>query len=90
MDTARITANLAPGYSLSQAASEINKLYNTMSHKDSKLKVSLNEGGRIKAYQDLSGTMLGLFILALVFIYLVLAAQFESFVDPFIILLTVP
>ncbi len=35
-------------------------------------------------------TMAGSFILAIVFIYLVLAAQFESFIDPFIILLTVP
>ena len=31
-----------------------------------------------------------IFVLALVFIYLVLAAQFESFVDPFVIMLTVP
>ena len=31
-----------------------------------------------------------MFVLALVFIYLVLAAQFESFVDPFVIMLTVP
>jgi hypothetical protein len=37
-----------------------------------------------------SGSLSGVFVLALVFIFLVLAAQFESFVDPFVILLSVP
>ena len=34
--------------------------------------------------------MVWIFMLALIFIYLILVAQFESFIDPFIILLTVP
>jgi multidrug efflux pump len=46
--------------------------------------------GIAKTYKDSSSTMITLFLLALLFIYAVLAVQFESFIDPLIILLTVP
>ncbi|MFN8361892.1 MAG: efflux RND transporter permease subunit [Candidatus Kapaibacterium sp.] len=46
--------------------------------------------GASKDFAESSSSLLFAFVLALVLIYLVLAAQFESFVDPFIILLTVP
>ena len=46
--------------------------------------------GAAERMQESNHTMLGTFLLALVFIYLVLAAQFESFLDPFIIMLSVP
>ncbi len=45
---------------------------------------------QLEAYQSGSKTALWTFLLALAFIYLVLAALFESFVDPWIVLLTVP
>jgi multidrug efflux pump len=46
--------------------------------------------GESREYRE-SGTQLAyIFVLALIFIYLVLAAQFESFVSPFVIMLTVP
>jgi len=79
-------AALAPGYTIAygvkmfqQAASEIlpdNARYAFQ--------------GEAQSYLDSSGNMIMLFGLALVFIYLVLVAQFESFIDPFVILLTVP
>ena len=47
-------------------------------------------GGQSREYRDSKGTLYFMFILALVFIYLVLSAQFESFVDPLTILLSVP
>jgi multidrug efflux pump subunit AcrB len=46
--------------------------------------------GQSKEYADSSSSLLFAFMLALVLIYLVLSAQFESFVDPLIILFTVP
>ncbi|MDR3441605.1 MAG: efflux RND transporter permease subunit [Legionella sp.] len=50
----------------------------------------LSWSGTAKTYTDSSHTMLLLFTLALLFIYAILAAQFENFIDPFIILFTVP
>lgn len=49
-----------------------------------------NWTGEAKALLETSSTMLLLFLLALVFVYAILAVQFENFMDPFIVLLTVP
>ena len=46
--------------------------------------------GPSRDYEESSSNILFAFVLALILIYLVLAAQFESFIDPFIIMLTVP
>ncbi len=46
--------------------------------------------GASRDFQDSSGDILFAFLLALLLIYLVLSAQFESFIDPLIIMLTVP
>jgi len=46
--------------------------------------------GAAKAYSESKTTVLVLFMLALIFIYAILAVQFENFIDPLIILLTVP
>ena len=81
-----ITANLAPGYSLGegldfmeQAAARVLK---------SGYATELN--GVSREFRASSGALVVVFVLALLFIFLVLAAQFESFVDPFIIMLSVP
>ena len=46
--------------------------------------------GQSREFRDARGGIYLTFVLALVFIYLVLAAQFESFADPFVIMLSVP
>src|SRR5690606_26953913 len=51
---------------------------------------STDLAGSAREFRTASGGLMMTFLLALAFIYLVLAAQFESFVDPFIIMLTVP
>src|ERR687893_784705 len=47
-------------------------------------------GGQSREFKESSASVYVMFLLALVFIYLVLSAQFESFVDPLVIMLTVP
>ncbi len=83
--SATITATLAPGYTLGQAVaflvSEAQKLPPTIAY---------DLAGESREFRTSSGGLYITFLLALAFIYLVLAAQFESFIDPFIIILTVP
>ena len=86
INTAQISANISENYSMSEVYNTVNSLVNSMDLQGA----GVDYGGRMSAFLSSSGTMIGLFALALIFIYLVLAAQFESFVDPFIILLTVP
>ncbi len=93
MNTAIVTAYLSPGYSLNQIIEQLPDIKQSVDQKadnDGALRVSIDYGGRLKSFVDSSGTMGILFGLAMIFIYFILAAQFESFVDPFIILLTVP
>jgi multidrug efflux pump len=84
--SASITANLAPDYSLGEA----------LEFMDETAKKVLRPGfttdlnGQSREFRAASGSLAIVFALALVFIFLVLSAQFESFVDPFIIMFSVP
>jgi multidrug efflux pump len=81
-----ITANLTPGYSLGEA----------LQFMDATAARVLPQGyatelnGVSREFKSSSGSLTLVFVLALLFIFLVLSAQFESFVDPFVILLAVP
>ena len=81
-----ISANLASGYTQGEA----------LDFMEATAKNVLKPGygtdfsGPSREYKQSSGSLALTFMLALAFIYLVLAAQFESFIDPFIIMLTVP
>ena len=85
MRSATVTANLAPGYSLGQAVDYMN---DTAKRLLPGAVTDLN--GQSREYRDSAGSFMLVLVLAAVFIYLVLAAQFESFRDPFIIMLSVP
>jgi multidrug efflux pump len=83
--SATITATLAPGYTLGEALAFLQA-------EAAKLPpiVSSDLAGESREFRTSSGGLAVTMVLALAFIYLVLAAQFESFIDPFIIMLTVP
>ncbi len=81
-----ITANLAPGASLGEAVDVIESL----AQQHLSIGYALDYNGQTREFKQSSATLLVTFALALCFIYLVLAAQFESFVDPLIIMFTVP
>jgi multidrug efflux pump len=84
--SATVTASLGPNASLSEA---LDFLENTARDVlPPAATVALD--GESKEFRESSGGLLMTFVFAILFIYLVLAAQFESFVDPLIILLTVP
>ena len=84
--SATITANLAPNYSLGEALG----FMKDVSKKVLKPGYSTDLNGTSREFVESSGSLALVFVLALLFIFLVLAAQFESFVDPFVILLSVP
>jgi len=83
---ADITANVAPGYSSGEALAALEEAARRVLPSS----VQIDYNGQSREFMQASGDILFTFILALLFIYLVLAAQFESFIDPFIIMLTVP
>ena len=83
---ATISANLAPGYSLGEAIAFIESAVNEVAPVGTRLDYK----GMSREFKESGASMVVIFFMALCFIYLVLAAQFESFIDPFIIMLSVP
>jgi multidrug efflux pump len=84
--SASITASLAPGITLGKALDELDRIA------QEKLPPGIKHeyAGQSLEYKESSSALFYMFILALIFIYLVLSAQFESFIHPFTILLSVP
>ncbi len=81
-----ITASLAPDYSLGQALT----FMNDTAAKVLKPGYTTELNGTSREFRNSQGALAIVFVLALLFIFLVLAAQFESFVDPLVIMLSVP
>ena len=83
---ATVSAGLARRKTLSQGLEEMDRIAEEVL--DDNFKTTLS--GSSKDFVESSSSLMFAFVLALIFIYLVLAAQFESFRDPLIIMLTVP
>lgn len=83
---ATVSAGLAEGKTIGQGLDEMDKI--AKETLDETFRTALT--GDSKDYRESSSSLMFAFILALVLIYLILAAQFESFKDPFVIMLTVP
>ncbi len=83
---ATVTATLAPGYPLGDALAAMQGAAKRVLPPT----VQTDLNGLSREFRNSSNEIYFVFLLALAFIFLVLAAQFESFIDPFIIMLTVP
>ncbi|MBI3561939.1 MAG: efflux RND transporter permease subunit [Gammaproteobacteria bacterium] len=83
---ATISAGLAPNYSLGEALKFMQQAAKDIVPAD--MQTSLD--GQSREFSESGAALYVIFLLALIFIYLVLAAQFESFIDPLVIMLTVP
>jgi multidrug efflux pump len=81
-----IQANLAPGYSLGEALAFLENIAQT----ELPATAQIDYKGESLELKEAEGGLLFAFVLALLVVYLVLAAQFESFIHPMIIMLTVP
>ena len=81
-----ITANLSPDYSLGEAL----KFMDDTAAKLLKPGYTTDLNGTSREFKSSQGALGVVFLLALVFIFLVLAAQFESFIDPLVIMVSVP
>ena len=82
-----ISSDLAPDGKIDDAINEINKIAAQLLDPSNTI---IEYIGEIKQMREADSNMLITFVFALIFIYLVLAAQFESFTDPLLILLAVP
>jgi multidrug efflux pump len=83
---ATVSAGLAEGKTISQGLAEMDKIAKKVL--DDSFRTAL--AGDSKDFRESSSSLMFAFMLALVLIFLVLAAQFESFKDPIIIMMTVP
>lgn len=83
--SATISAGLQPGYTIGDGIAEMEKITDELL--DESFATSLS--GSSRDFKESSGNIFFALILALALIYLILAAQFESFIDPFIIMVTI-
>jgi multidrug efflux pump len=83
---ATVSSGLAPGYTISEGIEEMDRIADDVL--DESFRTAL--AGDSKDFQESSSSLMFAFVLALILIFLVLAAQFESFRDPFVVMMTVP
>ena len=81
-----LSARLAPNYSLGEALDYLE----TIASEELPNTAQIDYKGESRDYKRSGGTAIFTFAAALLVVFLVLAAQFESFVHPFVIMLTVP
>jgi multidrug efflux pump len=84
--SATVQAGLAPGKTIGDGIKEMDRISKKVLNDSFSTALS----GASRDYAESSSNILFAFVLALILIYLVLAAQFESFIDPFVIMFTVP
>ncbi len=81
-----ISAGLAPGYTLGEALAWVRQV----ADEELPQRAQIDYKGESREYQSAGSAVIFTFAMALLIVYLVLAAQFESFLHPLVIMLTVP
>lgn len=84
--SATVSAGLAPGYTIGDGLDEMDKIADEVLDESFTTELA----GLSKEYRESSNSLVFAFLFALILIYLVLSAQFESFLDPLTIMFTVP
>lgn len=84
--SATVSAGLAPGYTIGAGLEEMDRIAGEVLDET----YSTDVAGLSKEFRESSNSLIFAFLFALVLIYLVLSAQFESFKDPLTIMFTVP
>jgi len=84
--SATITSGLMPGYTIGDGINEMNRIADIVL--DDSFRTAL--AGDSKDFEESASSLMFAFVLALILIFLVLSAQFESFRDPLIVMMTVP
>ncbi len=84
--SATVSSGLAPGYTIGDGIEEMNRI--TDEELDDTFRTAL--AGDSRDFQESASSLMYAFLLALILIFLVLSAQFESFRDPLIVMMTVP
>ena len=81
-----ISASLAPGYTLGEALDYLENI----AHEELPAEAHIDYRGESREFKEAGGSLMVTFALAFIIVFLVLAAQFESFIHPLVIMLTVP
>jgi HAE1 family hydrophobic/amphiphilic exporter-1 len=85
--TVMLNAGLAPGHALDEAANEIRRLVAALNLPPT---MSFRMQGQSKILDETTANLVLAISLAMIFVYMVLAAQFESFIQPVVIMLVLP
>jgi HAE1 family hydrophobic/amphiphilic exporter-1 len=85
--TVQLTSDVAPGHALDEAANDVRSMFAAL---DMPPTMSFRLQGQSKILDETTANMILAIGLAMIFVYMVLAAQFESFVQPVVIMLVLP
>lgn len=82
-----VSANLEDDIAVGKIYEQVQQAFKNI---DLPADIGIEYGGNMKQQQDTTGDLVALLLLGIVLVFLVMAAQFESFIDPFVILFSIP
>jgi hydrophobic/amphiphilic exporter-1 (mainly G- bacteria), HAE1 family len=85
--TIQLTADIAPGHALDEASNDVRRLFAGLNMPP---EMTFRLQGQSKILDETTANMIMAIGLAMIFVYMVLASQFESFVQPIVIMLALP